>query len=133
MLIRTLEEVIGTERDVAWGDGRSRRLLVEADGKGYALTDTYVQPGAEAHLQYDHHLEACYCVEGSGQVVTATQVHEITVGTMYCPDQGEPHILRSDNGMRLVCVFNPPLRGHESHTLSAGAPSSYEPNQMQSA
>lgn len=125
MLIRQLADVVATERDVEWGQGQSRRLLLARDGRGFALTDTYVHPGAEAHLSYDNHVEACYCVEGAGSVETADGVFPIRVGTMYAPDRGEPHILRSTTGMRLVCVFMPPLLGPERHVLAAGAHSSY--------
>src|SRR4051812_2426270 len=32
MIVRRLSDLIGSERDIDWGNGRSRRLLVEHEG-----------------------------------------------------------------------------------------------------
>ena len=64
MLIRKLDEV----KTVEWGNGLSRRFLLEADGMGYTVTDTIVKAGTKSLLEYKNHLEACYCIEGSGSV-----------------------------------------------------------------
>lgn len=125
MLFRRLEDVIGTERDVDWVNGTSRRLVVAGDGLGYALTDTYVRPGTETRLRFDNHFEACYCVEGSGTVTTAERTWEVAPGTVYSAAKGEEHTLSSSGGMRLICVFNPPLRGDESHSSDPSQPSGY--------
>ena len=42
MLIRKLEDV----KTVEWGNGLSRRFLLEADGMGYTVTDTIVNARA---------------------------------------------------------------------------------------
>ena len=34
---------------------------------------------------------------------------------MYALDQHDPHILRAQTQMRMVCVFNPPVTGKEVH------------------
>lgn len=125
MLVRTLETVLGTPHDVDWGNGTSRRLVVALDGLGFAVTDTYVRPQTETLLRYDNHLEACYCVEGSGRVTTAEGTWLLEPGSLYAPGKGEEHRIASDTGMRLICVFNPPLRGDESHRPAAGQPSGY--------
>lgn len=125
MLVRTIREVMGTERDVDWGQGTSRRLLVAADGRGYAMTDTYVRPGTEVELCYDNHLESCYCVEGSGWAQVGDARYPISPGTLYAPDKGEAHRLSSADGMRLICVFNPPLEGTENHSGDPSQPSGY--------
>lgn len=125
MLVRTLEAVLGTPQDVDWGNGTSRRLVVSADGLGFAVTDTYVRPGTETLLRYDNHMEACYCVEGSGRVMTEDGTWPLEPGTLYAPERGEEHRVASDSGMRLICVFNPPLRGDENHRSVPGQPSGY--------
>ncbi|GAA5089266.1 ectoine synthase [Nocardia iowensis] len=125
MLKRALDDVLGTQNDVEWGNGTSRRLLTDADNRGFTLTETYVRPGTESHLRYDNHIEACYCIEGSGSVENADGSFAITVGTVYAPDKGEEHILRSAHGMRLVCVFSPALKGSEQHSLDLNEYSSY--------
>jgi L-ectoine synthase len=126
MIIRKLSEVINTDRDVAWGNGQSRRLLLAQDGMGYSLTDTVIDAGSESLLEYKNHMEACYCVEGEGEVEDmAGNVYPIVPGTMYALDKHDKHYLRARTTMRLVCVFTPPLRGKESHALGGGDSSSY--------
>jgi L-ectoine synthase len=127
MIVRTLDDVIGSERDVAWGNGQSRRLLVARDDMGYALTDTTVNAGTESLLEYRNHWEACYCIAGEGEVEADGVVHSIRPGTMYALDQHDRHVLRARTTMRLVCVFRPALRGNEAHHLDGpvGAASSY--------
>jgi L-ectoine synthase len=121
MIVRKLEEITGTDRDVAWGNGQSRRFLLERDGMGYSLTDTIVNAGSESHLEYKNHLEACYCISGEGEVEYAGKKYPLVPGTMYALDKHEPHVLRAHTTMRLVCVFTPALKGAEAHQLGTGA------------
>jgi len=121
MLVRSLTDIMGTERDVLWGNGQSRRFLLERDGMGYSLTDTVVDPGSESLLEYRNHMEACYCIEGEGEVEDMQgNVFPLTPGTMYALNKHDRHYLRARTPMRLVCVFTPPLRGRESHDLKNG-------------
>jgi len=124
MIIRSLSDIVGTERDVAWGNGQSRRFLIERDQMGYALTDTVVDAGSASLLEYSNHLEACYCIEGEGEVEANGVVHHIRPGTMYALDRHDRHWLRATTTMRLVCVFRPALRGDESHRLNGGSSAS---------
>ena len=90
MLIRKLDEV----KTVEWGNGLSRRFLLEADGMGYTVTDTIVTSGTKSLLEYKNHLEACYCIEGSGSVIEMDGTeHEIVPGTMYALDKHDSHYL----------------------------------------
>lgn len=125
MIIRKLSQLIDSQRDVAWGNGQSRRFLIAKDGMGYSLTDTIIEAGTESFLQYTNHLEACYCIEGEGEVEVDGTIYAIQPGTMYALNRREAHYLRAKTQMRLICVFNPPLQGYESHNLSAGNSSSY--------
>lgn len=126
MIVRTLSELEGTERDVAWGNGRSRRFLIARDGMGYSLTDTVVEAGTESLLEYKNHMEACYCIEGEGEVEDMDgNVHAISPGTMYALDKHDKHYLRARTTLRLVCVFAPALEGTESHRLKDGESSYY--------
>jgi L-ectoine synthase len=117
MLIRELSQV----KTVEWGNGLSRRFLLEADGMGYTVTDTIVRAGTKSRLEYKNHLEACYCIEGSGKVVELDGTeHEIVPGVMYALDKHDPHDLIADDGqdLRLVCMFTPALTGDEAHRLT---------------
>lgn len=118
MIVRKLDEILGTPRDVAGKGWRSRRMLLKSDGMGFSLHDTIVEEGTEQRLHYKHHLEANYCISGRGEVVDAKtgQTWPIAPGTLYALDQHDEHILRATEGdLRLVCVFNPPLGGEETH------------------
>lgn len=125
MIYRRLEEIIGGARDVAWGNGRSRRFLLRDDNLGYSLTDTIVFAGTDSLLEYKNHLEACYCIEGEGEVEAGGQIYPIVPGCLYALDGKEPHHLRAKTDLRLICVFNPALRGDERHQLGGTRSSSY--------
>lgn len=116
MIFRKLSDIANTERDVAWGNGQSRRFLLARDGMGYTLTDTIVAAGTESLLQYRNHLETCYCIEGEGEVEDMDgNIHPIVPGTMYALNEHDKHYLRAHTTMRLICVFAPALSGAEAH------------------
>jgi L-ectoine synthase len=124
MIIRDLENVT----TVDWGNGLSRRFLVQADGVGYTITDTTVRAGTKSRLEYRNHLEACYCIGGSGEVIELDgTVHPITPGRMYALDRHDAHFLvaAEHEDLRLVCVFTPALRGDEVHSLDEHSSSAY--------
>jgi L-ectoine synthase len=117
MIVRSLSDV----ESVEWGNGQSRRFLVARDGMGYSLTDTIVRAGSRSPLKYRNHLEACYCIAGSGMVVDSDGVeYPITPGTMYALDKNDEHFLVASpiEDLRLVCVFNPALEGQEAHDFN---------------
>ena len=99
--------------------------MVAADNRGYAIADTYVRPGTSTAIRFDNHLESCYCIDGEGTVEVEGTIHSIEPGTLYAPDKGEVHVLASEGGMRLICVFNPALVGTENHKPGATGPSGY--------
>jgi L-ectoine synthase len=124
MIVRKLEEVLDTDREVDTPNWTSRRLLLRQDGMGFSLHDTLIQPGTETPMWYRHHLEAVYCIEGQGEVVTEGdgRVHPIEAGTVYALDEHDKHTLRAHTRMRMVCVFNPPVSGDEVHDESGVYP-----------
>jgi L-ectoine synthase len=124
MIVRHLDQIIGTDRDVDWGNGKSRRFLLEKDMTGYSLTDTIINAGTESLLEYKNHIETCYCIEGEGEVESDGIVYPIRPGSMYALDKHDKHYLRAKTTMRLVCVFLPPLKGRESHNLNDSSISS---------
>lgn len=112
------QDLTDTERHARGPGWESRRMIVKRDGIGYSVHETRVFEGAELRLHYKHHFEANYCMEGEGEVldVATGQVHRIVPGTLYALDRHDEHILRATRGdLRLVCVFNPPLSGRETH------------------
>lgn len=128
MIIRKMDELSNDGRSIEWGNGQSHRFLVEKDGMGYSLTETHINPNTSSTLEYKNHLESCYCIGGGGKVVDdqTGEEHEIKAGTMYALDKHDRHqLVAGEDGMRLVCMFTPALRGNEVHKLNADGSSSY--------
>lgn len=124
MIVRKLDEVPAVD----WGNGLSRRFLTQQDGVGYTVTDTIVRAGTKSRLEYRNHMESCYCIEGSGEVIdTAGNSHPITPGTLYALDRHDAHWLVASphEDLRLVCMFTPALRGDEVHDLDSAEYSHY--------
>ena len=119
MIVRRLEDILGTGRDIRTDTWASRRLLLREDGMGFSMHETTIFAGTQTHIWYKHHLEAVYCVEGSGEVelIPSGEIFRIEPGTMYALNRNDEHWLRADAGadMRVVCTFNPPLVGDEVH------------------
>ena len=119
MIIADKAALAGTKRDAAGEGWTSLRLLVRSDGMGFSMTETQVLPGAVLRLQYKHHVEACYCIGGTGVVrcIDSGEEHAIKAGVLYAPDAHDLHEVRciGDVPMRLICVFSPALEGDEVH------------------
>ncbi|WP_085522266.1 ectoine synthase [Tuberibacillus sp. Marseille-P3662] len=117
MNVVSLDEIKGTENETKGETWASRRFLLKKDNMGFALNDTIIYAGTESYFWYKNHLEAVYCIEGEGEVETLKdgKVYPIKAGTMYALDDHDKHYLRAKTDMRMVCVFNPPLTGQETH------------------
>jgi L-ectoine synthase len=116
MIVRTLQETEGTDRDVR-GDGwRAVRLFVRDDGLGFSMSETTVDADSELSLWYKHHQEACFVVEGEAEITErgSGTVHRIGPGSAYAPKH-DRHTIRVLSPLRLVCVFSPALTGRETH------------------
>lgn len=84
--------------------------------------------GSSSKLQYRNHLEACYCIGGSGSVVEPDGTeHKITEGTIYVLDEHDAHTLKGGDNedLILVSIFNPAITGNEKHELTEDGYSSY--------
>ena len=57
MIVKQLDEILGTEDHVVGKAFESRRVLLARDGLGYSLHDTVVAPGSEQVLEYKNHVE----------------------------------------------------------------------------
>jgi L-ectoine synthase len=124
MIIRSLKDVERTDREVSAANWTSRRLLLRDDQMGFSLHDTIVHAGTATEMHYQNHLEAVYCIEGQGSVtvIETGEVIPIEAGTVYALDQNDKHVLTAETTMRMVCVFNPPLVGPESHDAGGAYP-----------
>ncbi len=131
MIVTHLDDIIGTERDVAAENGNwvSRRFLLRKDGMGFSFNETIIRAGTETHIWYQNHLEAVYCVAGNGEIedLKTGKIHPIKDGTMYALNEHDEHLLRGGSeDMRLICVFTPPLTGREVHDENGVYPISEE-------
>ena len=127
MIVRTLDELVGSDRDIV-GDGwRSRRILRRDDGMSHSLHWTEIKAGTELELRYRHHVESNLILAGEGEVVDLDRgvTHELRPGVMYALEKHDHHLVRAKTDMTLVCVFWPALRGDERHDPEGG----YEPSE----
>ena len=117
MIVKHLQDVIGTENDVDTETWNARRLLLRKDGMGFSLHATIIKEGTETYIWYANHLEAVYCISGEGEIEDLDNniTYPITPGTLYALNGHEKHYLRAKKEMRMVCVFNPPVTGREVH------------------
>lgn len=118
MLIRHLDQISDTERDVHGPGWRSRRLVVAEDGLEYSFHVTVLDEGARLEFEYEDHRETVFCIEGVGGIedISAGRTERITPGSVYSAGIGEPHVITAETPMTLVCVFDPPLAGTEEAT-----------------
>ncbi|TDC10145.1 ectoine synthase [Streptomyces sp. 8K308] len=119
MIVRSLSDIEGTERDVhsASGTWRSKRIILAKEGVGFSLHETVLYAGTETSMWYANHVEAVFCVEGEGELSNDNtgEKHWIRPGTMYLLDGHEKHTVRPKTDLRVLCVFNPPVTGREDH------------------
>ncbi|WP_067727688.1 ectoine synthase [Oceanobacillus damuensis] len=117
MIVKTLDEIIGTEDHTKGNTWESRRFILNKDNVGFSLNDTIIKAGTESYFWYKNHIEAVYCIEGEGEIekVETGEVWKLKAGSMYLLDEHDKHKLRAKTQMRMVCVFNPPLVGTETH------------------
>ena len=124
MIVKSLENVKGSNDHVVGETWESRRFLLKKDGVGFSLHDTIIHEGTESTFWYKYHVEAVYCIEGEGELedLTNGKCYSIKTGTMYCLNGHEKHRLRAKTDMRMVCVFNPPCTGRETHDEEGAYP-----------
>lgn len=124
MIVRTLQDIVGTDRDVDGGNWSSRRLSLADDGMGFSMHDTILRAGTETHMWYKNHLEGVYCIEGKATLEDKAtgEVHEIRPGTIYLLNDHDQHVLRVEEDLRVICTFNPPVTGQEVHDEDGAYP-----------
>lgn len=117
MIVRRLQDILNTDRDIQTETWASRRLLLADDGMGFSMHETTIFAGTETHIWYKNHLEAVYCVAGKGEIelIPSGEIFQIEPGTLYALNQHDNHLLRAEIDLVLVCTFNPALVGNEVH------------------
>lgn len=117
MIVKSLEDIVGTKDDVADGNWRSRRFVSAHDRLGFSVNDTVIKGGTKNYFWYKNHIEAVYVIEGEGEIeqIETGKVWQLKPGTIYVLNENDKHEVRTKTDMRMVCVFNPPLVGTETH------------------
>lgn len=124
MIVRTLAEIKGTDRDVQAKTWNSQRLLLARDGQRFSMHETILYAGTETSMWYANHVEAVYCVGGEGELINEEtgEVHPLGNGTLYLLDGHERHRVSAHTDLRMVCVFDPPVTGQEVHDETGAYP-----------
>src|SRR5262249_58665986 len=88
LIVRSLDDITGTDRDVETPTWRSRRLVLAGEKVGFSLHETVLYAGTETTMWYANHIEAVLCVEGEGELTNEEtgEKHRIVPGTMYLLD-----------------------------------------------
>ncbi len=128
-IVRNLEDLYHTERDVFWGNGRSRRLLIRQDGLGFALCITMGNSDTDSLIRYENHFESCYYISGTGEYKWECGNHPIKTGydqgTVFIMNKHDTHHMRVADETVCLSIFSPPIEGNERHNFKNGNASSY--------
>lgn len=117
-------ELLNTDREVHAPTWMSRRYLLAEDNMGFSFHETVLYAGTETRMWYRHHFESVFCVGGTGTIedLATGEIHEISPGTLYALDQHDKHVLKAKTDLHMICVFNPPLLGPETHDSDGAYP-----------
>jgi L-ectoine synthase len=129
MIVRKLDDIRNTERDVHSHGWDSARLLLKGDGMGFSFHVTTMYAGQELAMHYQNHLEAVLVLKGTGSIedLATGEIHELAPGVMYALNNNDRHIVRPTTDVVTACVFNPPVTGREVHDETGAYPADVEP------
>ncbi|CCQ15986.1 L-ectoine synthase [Rhodococcus sp. AW25M09] len=119
MIVRTTQEITGTDRDISAEDGnwQSKRIILGGDKVGFSFHETTIKAGTVNNFHYANHVEAVWLIEGEGTLTDREtgETYELGAGSMYLLNGHERHTVEVRTQMRMLCVFNPPVVGSETH------------------
>ena len=106
------------------GRTKASRYLTREQGCGFTLSLPRGSAGNDSILWYKNHVEANYILEGEATVedLTTGEKWELAPGSLYVVGPSDPHRLRARTDTYLMSVFNPPLRGDETHDADGAYP-----------
>ncbi len=117
MIVRDIEDLKNTDKDVHDAQWTSVRMLLADDKMGFSFHITTLEIGSEHTFHYKNHFESVYCMSGKGSItdLATGETHAIRPGIMYALDQHDKHILRAEEELVMACCFTPPVTGNEVH------------------
>ena len=134
-LVQKLDVITGSERDIDWHHGTSRRFILESDGFNLTLTSTICSPRHISPMAYLNNYELAFYLRGD---VTYTwnngenshQFKQEKVedgdGCVFLMNNNDSHEVHTrDKECECLCVFYPALKGTETHDFKSGKPSIY--------
>ena len=98
MIIRYVEDLKGTEREVAHGNWISRRFILRKDKMGFSFHETIIKAGKGKLIDKE-----------------TGEEHEIRDGMLYGLNKHDKHAVIAETDLRLICAFYPPVTGREVH------------------
>jgi L-ectoine synthase len=124
MLIKKLDNVRSSDRNVVTDGWESARLLLKDDAMGFSFHITTLYAGKELRMHYKHHFEAVYVLSGRGTIedLATGAIHELEPGMLYALNDHDRHVVRPATEMVTACVFNPPVTGREVHDETGAYP-----------
>jgi L-ectoine synthase len=124
MIVRKLQDIRKSERNVKSEGWESARLLLKDDDMGFSFHVTTMYAGKELHMHYQNHLEAVLVLKGTGTIedLGSGITHRLAPGVMYALNAHDKHIVRPETDLLTVCTFNPPVTGQEVHDENGAYP-----------
>lgn len=124
MIVRKLNEIRQSDRNVRSDGWESARFLLKEDGMGFSFHVTTMYAGKELRMHYRNHLEAVFVLKGTGSIenLATGEIHPLVPGVMYALDAHDRHIVRPETDLLTVCAFNPPVTGSEVHDEDGAYP-----------
>ncbi len=124
MIVRNLNDIRKSDRNVETNGWHSDRLLLKDDKMGFSFHVTTMFAGEELQMHYQNHLEAVLVMQGEGTIedLGTGLTHELKPGVMYALNANDRHIVRPVKDIVCACVFNPPVTGREVHDENGAYP-----------
>jgi len=103
MIVRTTDEITGTDREVHGDTWTSKRIILSDDGGGFSYHETTVKAGTETPLHYPDYIEAVRLIEGHGELINREDdtTYPLAPGTMYLLDGRERHTIIAHEQLRM--------------------------------
>lgn len=124
MLIRKLDDIRQSEKNIVTKQWESARVLLKGDEMGFSFHITTLYAGEEIRMHYKNHLEAVFVISGEGTIedLGTGEIHELHPGMLYALNAHDKHIVRPRTNIVTTCVFNPPVIGNEVHDETGAYP-----------
>jgi len=117
LLLKSLSEVVGSDRNVSFEGGYSRRFLAAPDGYNISFHNTLIHASCNARLEYPHNMEANYFIKGQGEYVWKNGQQQFNFekhhGTMLLVEYDAHEVQIGAQESIAICLFFPPLKGTE--------------------